>query len=230
MTANRAAIYHFTNQSTKRPKIYLDQLEALKEYASSLGFKDADVYCDTSIRKYERTEYNKLLTRSDQYNALIVKDFYHISKNTMQCMKDLKEFRQNGVITYSIENGIFSFEDEPLIKPLYVATYLSHFAPESDLNDIVPVQNDIMKLFVEKKTNWIIIDQYIDKSVHQNDGEQINLRELIKNKKKYDLLLVHNLNDIHWRTANFCRVRETLQMDIYSLQDGFLKYRKEPTT
>ena len=59
------------------------------------------------------------------------------------------------------------------------------------------------------------------------DGEQIQLMELIKNKDNYDLLLVHNLNDVHWRTANFCKVREQLHLDIYSLQEGFLKYNKE---
>lgn len=229
MTATRAAIYHFTNQSIKRPRIYLAQLDALKEYAESLGFEVADVFCDMSLRKHERTEYDKLLSRCDQYDALIVKDFYHISKNTMQCMKDLKKFRNTGITIYTMENGIFAFEDEPLKKTLCVATYLSHFGTESELNDIVPVQNDIMKLFADKKTNWIITDQYFDKSEHQNDGEQINLQELIKNKEKYDLLLVHNLNDIHWRTANFCKIREALQMDIYSLQDGFLKYRKDLT-
>lgn len=51
--------------------------------------------------------------------------------------------------------------------------------------------------------------------------------KLIKNKDNYDLLLVHNLNDVHWRTANFCKVREQLHLDIYSLQEGFLKYNKE---
>ena len=44
-------------------------------------------------------------------------------------------------------------------------------------------------------------------------------------RDKYDILLVHNLNDIHWRTANFFRIREQLHMDIYSLQEGLLKYR-----
>ena len=60
----------------------------------------------------------------------------------------------------------------------------------------------------------------------QKDGEQIHLQELIQNKDKYDLLLVHNLNDVHWRTSNFCKVREQLHLDIYSLQEGFLKYRR----
>ena len=91
----------------------------------------------------------------------------------------------------------------------------------------VLVNNDILKLFANKKTRWTVIDQYFDYSEHQNDGEQKQLMELIKNKDKYDLLLVHNLNDVHWRTANFCEIREQLQLDIYSLQEGFLKYRRD---
>ena len=79
------------------------------------------------------------------------------------------------------------------------------------------------------KTNWTVVDQYFDESERQKDGEQTELMRFLQNKDKYDLLLVHNLNDIHWRTANFCKIREQHQLDIYSLQEGFLKYIKEDT-
>lgn len=223
----QAAIYHFTDKSTKRPKIYQDQLQALTDYAKTNDFNVKDIYCDKSLRRCDRSEFDRFLASCEQYDILVTKDFYHISKNTMQCMSILKDLRSKGVLTYTMENGIFIFEDEPFNMNLRVATYHSRFGTESELNKIVLVQNDILKLFADKKTNWTIIDQYFDESEHQNDGEQVNLQHLIDNKDNYDLLLVHNLNDIHWRTANFCKVRDALQMDIYSLQDGFLKYRRE---
>ena len=139
-------------------------------------------------------------------------------------MSVMKELRDKGVQVHSIENGNFSWEEAPFDKPLKVATYCCRFGTPNDRKQIIPVQNDILKLFTNKKTKWTVIDQYFDESEHQNDGEQIQLMELIKNKDKYDLILVHNLNDIHWRTANFCKVREQLHLDIYSLQEGFLKY------
>ena len=98
---------------------------------------------------------------------------------------------------------------------------------QNEMKEVIAVKNDIFTLFTNKKTEWTVVDQYFDESLHQKDGEQKQLMELIQNRDKYDLLLVHNLNDVHWRTANFCKIREQLHLDIYSLQEGFLKYRKD---
>lgn len=227
MIKPKAVIYHFTDGSDKRPIVYETQLKVLGEFAESKGFEIADVFCDKSLLRCERHEFDRLQNCCEQYDALIVKDFYHISKNTKKCMDILKEFREKGISVFSVENGNFIFEEEPFDKPLRVATYNCRFGEQNQLKQIVTVQNDTMKLFAKMKTNWSIKDQFFDESLHQNDGEQINLKRLIENKEQYDLLLVQNLNDVHWRTANFCKVREALQLDIYSLQDGFLKYRKE---
>ena len=223
----KAAIYHFTNESKQRPKIYRDQLEALKAYATSVGLDVADIYCDMSRKRSERSEFDRFLENSDQYDALVTKDFYHIAKNTGKCLGVMRQLRDNGLEIYSIENGIFTWEDAPFDKPLRVATYTCHFGTPNEMKEVIPVKNDIFTLFTNKKTKWTVVDQYFDESLRQKDGEQIQLMELIKNSDKYDLLLVHNLNDVHWRTANFCKIREQLHLDIYSLQEGFLKYRKE---
>jgi hypothetical protein len=139
----------------------------------------------------------------------------------------MQELRSKGLQIYTPVNGIFIWEDVPLEKPLRVATYACHFGTPNEMKEVIPVKNDIFTLFTNKKTKWTVIDQYFDKSEHQNDGEQVQLINLLENRDNYDLLLVHNLNDIHWRTANFCKIREQLHLDIYSLQEGFLKYRKE---
>lgn len=229
MTAKKAAIYHFTDKSTKRPKIYRDQLLALTDYAVSMDFEVTDIFCDFSLKRYERTEFDRFLSCSDQYDVLVIKDFYHLSKNTGKCIKILQNLRDNGLQIYSLENGIFIWENVPLEEPLRAASYTCHFGTPDEMKEIIPVRNDIFKLFTDKKTNWILSDQYYDQSFRQRDGEQVQLISLLDNKDKYDLLLVHNLNDIHWRTSNFCKIREQLHIDIYSLQEGFLKYRKGTT-
>lgn len=222
----RAAIYHFTDKSARRPKIYRDQLNTLKDYAASIGFDVADVYVDKSLKRTERTEFDRFLSCCDQYDALIAKDFYHLSKNTGKCMSILQDLREKGLRIYTPVNGIFLWEDSPLKDPLRVATYACHFGSADEMKEVITVKNDILSLFIAKETTWTLTDQYFDRSLRQRDGEQVQLMKLLDNKDKYDLLLVHDLNDIHWRTANFCKIRETFGKDIYSLKEGFLKFRK----
>ena len=45
----KAAIYHFTDQSEKRPGVYKKQLKILYDYAISLGFSVEDVFCDMDL-------------------------------------------------------------------------------------------------------------------------------------------------------------------------------------
>ena len=225
--SNVAAIYHFTDGSEKRPIVNQKQLNMLEQFAISQGFSVGEIYCDKSLLKCEQSEFDRFMSDIDRYDVLVTKDFYHISKNTMKCMSVMKNLRDKGIQIHSIENGSFSWEEAPFDKPLRVGTYCCRFGTPNEMKQIIPVHNDILKLFADKKTQWTVIDQYFDESERQNDGEQIQLMELIKNKDNYDLLLVHNLNDVHWRTANFCKVREQLHLDIYSLQEGFLKYNKE---
>ncbi len=222
----KSAIYHFTNGSTKRPKIYKDQLNRLIKFAAKQGLTVTEIFCDMSLKRSERSEFDRFLSNSDQFDALVTKDFYHISKNTMKCMSVMKELQNKGVSIYTTENGSFSWMEPPFNEPLRVVTYCCHFGTKNEMEKIIPVQNDILKLFATKKTNWTVIDQYFDGSFRQKNGEQVQLMELLKNKEKYDLLLVHNLNNINWHTAKFCKIREQLQLDIYSLQEGFLKYDK----
>ncbi len=217
----KAAIVHFTDQSNIRPIYYQKQLKALEDFASSKGFNGVDVFCDKSLHRCERPEYDRFLKHADEYDALFCKDFYHLSKNTMKCVSTIKELRdQHGVVVYTMENGYYIDEEEPLSKTLKVATYHTHYPNDNEYE----LDMDILRLFARKKTNWEVVDQYSDIIRKKNDYEQVQLQELLKNKEKFDLVLVHNMQNLHWRTANFFRIRESLAMDIYSLQTGYLKY------
>lgn len=222
----KAAIYHFTDGSKKRPKIYKDQLNILQNFANSKGFLVTEIFCDKSLLRSKHPEFDRFMTSVDEFDALITKDLYHISKNTGKCMAIIQELQNKGLQIYSSENGFFIWEDAPFDKSLRVATYTCHFGTPTEMKEVIPVRNDIFTLFISQKTNWTVIDQYYDESLRQKDSEQIQMKKLIANRDKYDLLLVHNLNDVHWRTATFCKIRDQLKLDIYSLQEGFLKYRR----
>ena len=201
-------------------------MSALTSYAYSQGFDVVDVFLDTSLKRSKRTEFDRLLSCCGKYDALVAKDFHHISINTGECIRILQQLRNSGLMIYTVENGDFTWGDPPFGKPLRVATYTCHFGTPNEMKEVIPVRNDIFTLFTDKKTNWTVFDQYYDESLRQKDSEQVQMKELISNRDRYDLLLVHNLTDVHWRTANFFKTREKLHMDIYSLQEGFLKYRK----
>ena len=224
--AQKAAVYHFTNESIKRPKIYRDQLKSLEDFAASVGFEVSDIYCDRSLRRCERSDFDRFLSCCESYEALITKDYYHISVNTGECIRIMKNLRDKGLKVVTPVNGSLLWEDPPLGDPLRVVTYTTYCGSLNEMEEIISVKNDIFKLYINKETSWTLTDQYYDRSSRQRDGEQTQLFRLLDNKDRFDLLLVHNLNDIHWRTANFCKIREILGKDIYSLKEGFLKYRK----
>ena len=223
----RAAIYHFTDNSTLRPKTYRDQLKSLEDFAISVGFEVADIYCDLSLKRHERIEFDRFLSEYAQYDALITKDLYHISKNTGKCMSILKNLWDKDLQVYTLENGTFFREKTPFSEALRVVTYTCHFGPTAEFKEVVSVRNDVSRLFIKKKTEWFLEDQYYDECLRQRNDEQVQLMDLLDNAYCYDLLVVHNLNDIHWRTASFCKIRGLLRMGIYSLQEGFLPFHED---
>lgn len=223
----RGAIYHFTNESNQRPEVYKKQLRELERFAESVGVEVEKTYVDFSLKKYEQTEFDAFLMESYQYSALVLKDFYHISKNTSACIKLMRQLREKGITIYTLENGFFDFSDVPYDEPLRVATYTYGDGKIRDVDNAIQIQQDIYDLFVRRKTEWSMVEQYADVCHLQNDSEQVKLLRLIEDKDRYDILLVNNLNDVHWRTSRFCKIREMIGKPIFSLQDGYLMYKKE---
>lgn len=221
-----AAIYHFTDGAERRPIVYQKDLLQLEEFARKQGYTATEVFLDKTLRKSHQTEFARFIGDADRFEALITKDFYHISKNTGRCFDILKEFADKGLTIRTMKDGSFQLEEPPMDKPLRVATYTCFFRkPETRERDI-QLQNDIFRCFVERKTLWTVIDQYTDISLKQRDGEQEEMRLMVQHRDRYDLILTTKLVDIHWRTANFCKTRNELGKDIYALQDGFLPYER----
>lgn len=216
----KTAIYHFTQNENKE---YQKVLADFKKYANDQNMIISNIFLDNSPLRYRRKEFDNFLSSSEDYNALIVKDFYHISKNTMKCMSILKDMQNRGIDVHSLNDGIIKFFQPDFNKPLRVATYSRHLGVTQKGNDIIPLKNDILNLFIKKETNWSLVDQYSDESNQEKYAAQLQLIDLIKNKDKYDLIVVHNLNDLNWRTAKFIKVMNDLNLDVYSLQEGLIK-------
>ena len=222
MKEHKAAIYHFTDGGNIRPIVYQKELDRIKQFAADIGYSDAEVYLDKSLKKKEQVQLQNLLQDISNYNALILKDFYHLRKNTGAFMDDLITLSNRGVNIYTIEDGSFQLSTAPFEQPLRIALY---YCGLEIVGRSIELQFEIMNYFVRTCTNWKIIDEYADTSGNKKDGNQKQLQELIKNHDKYDLILVQSFNDIHWRTAKFCKVRHQIQRDIYSMhEEMYLKY------
>lgn len=225
MEINRAAIYHFTDGSEIRPKVYLKELEGIKTFASGLGYPNADVYVDKSLRKCDQIKLRELMENINSYKVLILKDFYHLRKNTGAFMSDLVSLMQMNIEMYTIEDGNFSLMPAPFDRSLKVAIY---YCGLEIIGHSLELQYDIMDLFIKTKTSWTVVDRYADLAGNKIDGNQKELQKLIYNKEKYDILLVQSFGDIHWRTSKFCKIRHQIQKDIYSMQeDVYLYYNQE---
>ncbi len=222
MKEHKAAIYHFTDGGNIRPIVYQKEIDRIKQFAADIGYSDAEVYLDKSLKKKEQVQLQNLLQDISNYNALIMKDFYHLRKNTGAFMDDLITLSNRGVNIYTIEDGSFQLSTAPFEQPLRIALY---YCGLEIVGRSIELQFEIMNYFVRTCTNWEIIDEYADTSGNKKDGNQKQLQELIKNHDKYDLILVQSFNDIHWRTAKFCKVRHQIQRDIYSMhEEMYLKY------
>ena len=88
MDKARAVLYHFTNKSEKRPLVYKKEVQRLREFAELMGYPDPDEYIDKSLKKLERSQFDMMMGKIENYEAIIMKDFYHISRNTRACMSN----------------------------------------------------------------------------------------------------------------------------------------------
>ncbi len=228
MGKSKSAIYHFTDVSQKRPSIYRKELERLKEFAHNAGYDEADIFLDKTLRKCDQTQLEKLMKNVHAYKALILKDFYHLRKNTGICMSELMRLSMNGIEIHTLEDGGFRFTEPPFDRKLNVAIY---YCGLEIVGRSLDLQYAIMDLFLKDKTNWSLTRRYADMNGNKADGSQKELQELIRDKGQYDIVLVQSFGDVHWRTSKFCKIRHLLQKGIYSMHDEiYLPYEMEEKT
>lgn len=225
MGERRAAVYHFTNGSQIRPIVYQKELKRLEEFAHNSGFKDVEVFVDKTLRKCNQIQLERLMDNVYTYDALILKDFYHLRKNTEICMSELVRLSKAGIEVHTLEDGGFRFVEPPLRENLNIAVY---YCGLEIIENFMELQFAIMDLFIKEKTNWNLVRRYADVKGNKVDGNQKSLQDLIGDKGQYDMVLVQSFGDIHWRTSKFCKIRHMLQKSIYSMHDEiYLPYETE---
>lgn len=223
----KVCIYHFTNaENLRRPIVNEKQMAILNDFASQYG-DIKQVYLDGTLKQCNQDKKKQMIKEIANYDILIMKDFYHLSRNTGVCIELLQEFSLQGVKTITMEDGSFSFQFQnvPFYRKLKICVYHSKY--KEDVDRTIETQINIFKTFVSHKTNWEIVNIFIDEANSQSDSVQTEIFKVIKNKEKYDLLLIKDFNAFHWRTAKFCHRRNELGLPIYSLKEGYLPYEKE---
>ncbi len=216
----KTAVYHFTNSDGIRYQKIIDEF---KEYAKTKDLSIDEFFIDKTTLEYQHVEFNRFLSTSEQFDVLIVKDFYHICKKTLKCLSILKELLDKGIKIYSLKDGEIKFCNADFDKPLKVATYSRHWRPSVMSKPFVPLKTDILNLFVNKETNWFVVDQYYDECSDEKYNSQLQLMKLLENKDKYDLIIVNSLQELNHRTALFIKILYELNLDIYSLQEGLIR-------
>lgn len=219
----KVCIYHFSN-ARQRLIVNQKQMDFIQEFASSMGDVEK-IYLDFTLKQSEQIQRQQMIEEISAYDILVMKDFYHLARNTGACFGLLQKFSLQGVKTITMEDGSFSFQDAPFDRKLKICVYHSKY--KEDVDRTIETQRKIFKTFVSHKTNWEIIDIFIDEANSQSDKVQTEIFKVIENKEKYDLLLIKDFNSLHWRTAKFCHRRNELQLPIYSLKEGYLLYEKE---
>lgn len=222
-----AAIYLYTRGNELHPGMVQNRIRFIEKSVKDHGLNVGRIYLDHSRNRYQQSELDIFLSESTLYSMLFIHDFKQLSQTTTKCIKTIQNLSRSGVSTYSLKDGLYIPSSVPFSKELKIATYYNCSVVKTKNHEpIIQVQNEIFRLFVQNKTSWDILDQYADNSERQNKGEQNQLDELIQKRDNYDLILVSSLNDIHERTSTFSNLRNCLEKDIYSMNDGYLEFRK----
>lgn len=73
------AIYHFTNQSVNRPRLYEREIDMMYQYVlQQKCWGTPFLYVDYSLRKSEHSAYEKFKRNAERFDVLLVTDFFHV--------------------------------------------------------------------------------------------------------------------------------------------------------
>lgn len=216
------ALYHYTNAKV-HPIACENIIDKMYLYVSQKNqWNISGIYLDTSLKKAEQNAYQHFHNIADRFDVLFANDFHHIESKIGPFMKEIEHLNNTGVKVDTLIDGSISFieKNEVLNKKMNVAVYHSKFRESEDVS--VTLQNEIFKAFIHLYTNWTLIDFYVDYTKGQRNGEQKELGKLIRNKDKYDLVLISSMSKINWRTIAFTKQRAAIGLPIYSLREGYL--------
>lgn len=213
----RVAIYHFTNKSELRPRVYVKSLDAMYTFVSQQKcWGTPCLYADFSIKKSEHKAYEQFRENATAYNVLVTSDFFHVDDKLGTFFNELLYLANKDVRIESMKEGRIMWTAEDfLTKKLQVAVY------DCQLNELEKnLELERLNVFVRHKTSWQVADIYVEAEKIENDQKQVELQKLIRNVEKYDVILVRRFNVLHWRTSMFFKIVKQLKVPIYSMKEG----------
>ena len=215
------AIYHFTNQSEKRPRIFMKDLDKIYQYVSRQERWDTPtVFLDYSLRKSEHLQYDRMIKAIDKFQVIVSMDFYHIEDKLGTFIKEAKWLiQEKGIELVSIKDGKLRFLEDEILNQNYKVAVYDRWADGAEKN----LEIQVFETFVKYKTKWEIKNFYIEKEKIERDAEQVEMKRLLKEKDQYDLILVKSFNRFHWRTSMFFKIMRQLGLPVYSLAEGGIK-------
>lgn len=81
--------------------------QQLKDFATNKGWEVKDIMVEKNcvLKRTEKTQLNDLLNKSKkkEFDIVLVKGIYHITRDTLKYLEIEKELSDNGVIVYSQE-------------------------------------------------------------------------------------------------------------------------------
>ena len=209
------AIYHITDQSKERPRIYVKCIDGLYEVSQQNGWGTPFLFQDFSLVKSEQVKYQEFKTHANKYDMLVVSDFYHIEDKLSVFVSEIQELEAKGIKVESIKEGRVRISDDFLKKSLKVAIY-DRWLDENDEG----LELDRLKAFVKYKTDWKIASIYKEAEKIETDSKQQELQNLLSERHNYDAILVRRFNCLHWRTSMFFKIARKMNIPIYSMKEG----------
>lgn len=222
---DKACIYHFS--ANPEAKVCKNHVEEIKDYAAKQGHIIEKVYIDGTLKQSEKKEHVKMMKEAGNYSYVYFRDIFHLSKHTVTATSYIKELQQKGVTVSSMHSGeiVLDSGEEEYVFPHNVLFYHS----KMDMADerVFETQKAIVELFCREKTNWTIMDYIYEESEKKSVRAQPKLWELGDISDRYDLIIVQSFARLDLRTARFEKIIASLNIPVYSLQEGLLTVRRK---
>lgn len=215
------SIYHYSANSSSC--VCEKHTQELIQFATENDIEVKKIYIDSSLKKGEQGQYKKMLGEMQAGQTLIIRDIAHFNRWTNKAFTDILMLLRKEVKVISQLAGEIVITDgsELYNKPLKCAFYHSKLSYKDER--CFETQKQIAELFCSEKTNWDLCASFSD----ENCKGKTDLKNLIKNAGKYDLIITGSFSRIDLTTAKFMKLRSEINRGIYSLKEGLLYERKE---
>lgn len=213
------AVYHFANHPYKRPRVVLNDVDALYQHASQFA-KNWEV---ALYLEFETTGKKSLgyIKNNLKINTLVVKSLFHINRKIHPVI-DMAQKHSHLQIA-SLEEGILqlcSSPDNPLLQqPLRVLIYNRYLSAHEE--DYSSLQMDIYKAFVRLKTNWTFVGVYIDETFGKRQGNWLPLTQF---SEDYDVVLVESFYKFDINIHSLKKIMQQINKPIYSMKEGEIQF------